>query len=292
MSASPPTSRVIAILEAVAASEDGVASSALARSLGLSTSTVSLILAALAEAKYVERLPDRSYLLGSGLMRLLPSMERRFPILGVANEELAQLSATFGCGASISRVGPDSQEVILTAGSTEQLGIRPGVRVPIDPPTGTIAMAWKSSDEIDRWLGGSPPITRETYRRGLSQVRLLGFAVYGIRPDAGPVIDHLRDLLNSIQTEHNADHLHDQLDQLAAFVGSRIYTAAELETDVRKDVSHMIAPIFAADRQPKYLISLHPMKKAVSPDELTSHVDAVLKSARTLTGQIGGQAPE
>lgn len=50
----------------------------------------------------------------------------------------------------------------------------------------------------------------------------------------------------------------------------------------------MIAPIFAADRQPKYLISLHPMKKAVSPDELTSQVDAVLKSARTLTGQ----APE
>lgn len=119
-------------------------------------------------------------------------------------------------------------------------------------------------------------------------MRLLGFAVYGIRPDAGPMIDHLRDLLNSIQTEHNADHLHDQLDQLAAFVGSRIYTAAELETDVRKDVSHLIAPIFAADRQPKYLISLHPMKKAVSPDELTSHVDAVLKSARTLTGQ----APE
>lgn len=50
MPASPPTSRVIAVLEALAASSDGIASAALARSLGLSTSTVSLILGTLQDA--------------------------------------------------------------------------------------------------------------------------------------------------------------------------------------------------------------------------------------------------
>ena len=286
MPGSPPTSRVVAILEALAGSEGSVASSALARSLDLSTSTVSLILAALADAKYVERLPDRSYRLGVGLMRLLSSLERRFPILGVANEELAQLSAVSGCGASISRVGADNQEVILATGPTQQLGITPGVRVPIDPPTGTIAMAWRPQAAVDDWLSNVPSAVRENTRKGLTQVKTLGYAVYGIRPDAGSTIDRLRDLLNSIQIEHDAEKLHEQLDQLAAFVGSRIYTTAELETRAPRDVSHIIAPIFAADRQPRYLLSLHLMKQSVPAQELASCVSALLKCAQALTNAL------
>lgn len=292
MSASPPTSRVIAILETLARSEEGVPAASLARSLDLSTSTLSLILATLREAHYVERLPDRSYRLGAGLMRLLPALQGRFPILATANDELAQLSATFGCGASLSRVAHGGQEVILTMGATEQLGIIPGVSVPNDPPHGTMAMAWRLPEEIDRWLSNVPPAMRETYRTGLSEVRQLGYAVYGIRPDPGSVIDHLRDLLVAIQTEHNADQLHGQLDQLAMFVGSRICTAAELRSDRRKDVSHVIAPIFAADRQPRYLISLHLMRQSVATEELSFHVDALLKSARMLTDQIDGRMPD
>lgn len=289
MPASPPTSRVIAVLEALAASSDGIASAALARSLGLSTSTVSLILGTLQDAHYVERLADKSYQLGPGLMRLLASLQNRFPILGVANEELTQLAARFGCGTNISRVGREGQEVVLTAGPTEQFGITPGVRVPIDPPHGTMSMAWRSHDEIELWLSKVPTSIRGAYRKGLAVVRDLGFAVYGIRPDTGSMVDQLRDLLNAIQTEHDADHLHDQLDQLAAFVGSRIYTAADLANPERKDVSHIIAPIFAADHNPRYLISLQVMKEAVSPDDLRAHIDALLKSAETLTNQIGGQ---
>lgn len=292
MTASPPTSRVIAVLENLAGSNESVVASTLARSLGLSTSTVSLILATLREANYVERLPDRSYRLGSGLMHLFTSLQGRFPILGAANDELAQLSATFGCGASISRLGPGSQEVMLTMGATEPLGIKPGVRVPVDPPHGTIARAWRSDEEINRWLSKVPPGLRETYRKGLTQVRQLRFAVYGIGPDAGSMIDQLRGLLDSIQTEHSADHLHDHLDQLAAFIGSRIYTIAELETADPKDVSHIISPIFSADRQPRYLIALHLMKQSVPADELLSHVHALLKSTGTLTKHIGGQPPE
>lgn len=291
MSASPPTSRVVAVLEALAAADGGVAASALARSLGLSTSTLSLILSTLREAHYVERLPDRSYRLGAGLMRLLTALQGRFPILPAANDELAQLAATFGCSASLSRVAPGGQEVILTVGATEQMGISPGISVPIDPPHGTMTMAWRSPEEIDRWLSRVPAAIRETYRSGLSQVRQLGYAVYGIRPDTGSMIDHLRDLLVSIQAEHDADHLHDQLDQLAAYVGSRIYAAAELSNDTRKDVSHLIAPIFAADGQPRYFISLHLMKRAIPADELSSHVQAMLNSARILTDQIGGKFP-
>ncbi len=292
MSTSPPTSRVVAVLEALARANGGVSASTLARSLDLSTSTLSLILSTLREAHYVERLSDRSYRLGVGLMRLLTALQGRFPILATANDELAQLSATFGCSASLSRVATGGQEVILTVGATEQLGISPGVSVPKDPPHGTMTMAWRSPEEIDCWLSKVPVAIRETYRRGLAEVRQLGYAVYGIQPDAGSVIHHLRDLLVSIQTEHNTEHLHDQLGQLATIVGSRIYRAAELSNDTRKDVSYLIAPIFAADRQPRYLISLHLMKQAIPPDELSSYATALVNSSRILTDQIGGKAPK
>lgn len=289
MSSSPPTSRVVSVLEALAASDGGVSGSTLARSLGLSTSTLSLILSTLREAHYVERLPDRSYRLGVGLMNLLTSLQGRFPILAAANEELAQLSATFGCSASLARTYSGGQEVILTVGPTEQLGIKPGVSVPTDPPHGTMTMAWRSPTEVKHWLSKAPSSIRDACETGLIEVRQLGYAVYGMRPDAGPMIDHLRDLIVSIQTEPNTDYLHAQLDQLAAIIGSRIYTASELGNGDRKDVSHIIAPVFAADKQPRYLISLHLMKQSVTGDEIATCVKKLLNSACILTKQIGGE---
>jgi DNA-binding IclR family transcriptional regulator len=279
------------VLDALAGVQDGVQASAIARSLGLSTSTLSLILSTLAEAHYVERLPDRSWKLGVGLMRLASALQGRFPILAAANEELAQLAATFGCSGSLSRATPDGQDVILTVGDTDELGIRPGVTVPGDAPHGTMVMAWRSPPEIERWLSTVTPALQEIYERALSEVRQLGYGVYGIRAETGSMIDQLRGLLQSIQAEPDADHLQGQLDQLAAFVGSRIYTKDELSEDVRRDVSHLIAPVFAADRQPRYLLSLHLMRRSVAVDERQRHVDALLRSARMLTAQIGGKCP-
>lgn len=176
-------------------------------------------------------------------------------------------------------------------GATEQFGIAPGVSVPADPPHGTIAMAWRSAKEIDWWLSKVPASARETYRGGLAEVRQLGYAVYGMRPHAGPMIDHLRDILVSIQTDHDAVHLHNQLDQLAALVGSRIYTATELSNADAKDVSHLIAPIFATDKQPRYFISLHFMRQGVSAEDLSYCARALLSSSKILTDHIGGKNP-
>jgi len=292
MAVSPPTSRVIAVLEALADAQEGLAASAMARTLGLSTSTLSLILMTLRDMNYVERLPDRSFRLGAGVMRLFNGLKERFPLFGVGNDEINRLFELFDCGSALARIGPSSQEVVLTAGPTADLGINPGVRLPLDPPHGAIAMAWRSSQEIDQWLLDTPYENNHAgykdQRIVLSSIRHLGFVVYGSQ-NGTSMIEQFRDLLRAVQQADSTDSLHRRLDQLALFVGTKIYTVDELASRRRRDVSHIIAPVFGADEQPRYLVSLHVMRDSISPDDLHQCIDELLRSTEALTAHIGGR---
>lgn len=296
MTVSPPTSRVIAVLEALADSPEGLAASSMARTLGLSTSTLSLILMTLREMNYVERLPDRSFRLGFGLMRLVNGLKERFPLFGVADDVLNRLFEKLACGCALARIGASSQEVILTAGPTADLGINPGVHLPLDPPHGAIAMAWRSSQEIDQWLLETPYANKRAghadQRDALASIRHLGFVVYGIRQNASSMIGQFRDLLRAVQIADSTDSLSRQLDQLALVVGTKIYTVDELASRKRRGVSHVIAPVFGADEQPRYLVSLHVMRDSVSPDDLNHYIEELLRSTEVLTAQIGGRRPK
>ena len=246
VAASPPTSRVIAVLEILATNPEGLSGVEIARRLDLSTSTISLILKTLREENYVERLDDRSYRLGFGVLRLLNGVARSFPILGIANDELNRLQAKFGFGCTLARIDAGRQEVVLTVGSTQGFGITPGVSVPLQPPHGTIAMAWRSAEDIDQWLNSTwrhePSQQGKRQKKIMRDIRKMGLAAYGIQNNADETISQLRELLASVQTEDPQDILHAKLDQLAASVGTRIYTANELSKRECRGVSHIIAP--------------------------------------------------
>ena len=295
VAASPPTSRVIAVLEILATNPEGLSGVEIARRLDLSTSTISLILKTLREENYVERLDDRSYRLGFGVLRLLNGVARSFPILGIANDELNRLHAKFGFGCTLARIDAGRQEVVLTVGSTQGFGITPGVSVPLQPPHGTIAMAWRSAEDIDQWLNSTwrhePSQQGKRQKKIMRDIRKMGLAAYGIQNNADETISQLRELLASVQTEDPQDILHAKLDQLAASVGTRIYTANELSKRECRGVSHIIAPVFGPEEQPRYLISLHVMQDEVSPDDLRLYNEELLAAANVISKQIGGRPP-
>lgn len=295
VAASPPTSRVIAVLEILATNPEGLSGVEIARRLDLSTSTISLILKTLREENYVERLDDRSYRLGFGVLRLLNGVARSFPILGIANDELNRLQAKFGFGCTLARIDAGRQEVVLTVGSTQGFGITPGVSVPLQPPHGTIAMAWRSAEDIDQWLNNTwrhePSQQGKRQKKIMRDIRKMGLAAYGIQNNADETISQLRELLASVQTEDPQDILHAKLDQLAASVGTRIYTANELSKRECRGVSHIIAPVFGPEEQPRYLISLHVMQDEVSPDDLRLYNEELLAAANVISKQIGGRLP-
>src|SRR5205823_2361202 len=76
---SPPTDRVVAVLELLAGNESRTVSE-VARALDLNRSTATAVLTALAGAGWVERLPDRGYVLGPGLLPVAEAAFARLPV--------------------------------------------------------------------------------------------------------------------------------------------------------------------------------------------------------------------
>jgi DNA-binding IclR family transcriptional regulator len=247
-SASPPTDRVVAVLELLAANPEGVSASSAARALRLNGSTCAVLLGSLARARWVERAADKTYRLGAGLLPLVDAMRARYPLLGPGEEVLRQLSDALGCACVLTRI--DASHILVVAASRgEELGgTGPGRdrRFPIDPPYGSVAVAWRSAEEIERWLDlPATPLTRSErahYRRLLADVRECGYAVW-------------------------------RLDERDPLLPGRV---------------RVIAPIFGPDRQPHYEIIAELVRPAMRGSEIESVAKRVLESAELLTRAIGG----
>lgn len=291
-SQSPPTSRVVAVLDALAeAQSGGMSSSQIARAVGLSTSTTASILAALEAAGYVERLPNRDYLLGSGLLRLLGGLRARYPLLGAADEELSRLAEVAGCGCTLSRITEEDLEVILTVGRVDEFAVGARHRLPIYPPFGSVAMAWRSAERIDEWLSSAPdPMTPDEVdelHSSLREIRERCYAVYNIRRDVRTMVTQMAALLSSTE-EHAPPHVLRSL-VLSAMTGAGVYN--DLASRRQRSVSYVLAPVFGPDQQPRNVVALHVMRDAVPPDDLDKYIDAIVHTATTLTKISGGRWP-
>jgi DNA-binding IclR family transcriptional regulator len=292
---SPPTARALAVLETLAECSDScLSSSQIARQVGLSTSTTAAILATMQDAGYVERLANREYQLGPGLLRLLAGLRPRYPLLGAADEELARLSGVAGSGATLSRITADDLEVVLTVGTVDEFETRAGHCMPLYPPYGSVAVAWQSPAGIDEWLSSAPePLTRDQLdelRSTLAGISERGYAVYSVEQDVGTKVDQIRHLLSQMDDHAPSEALRRLL--LNVVVGVRIYTTAELAQRRRLPISYVIAPVFGPDQQPRYLVSLHIMREAVPAADLDHCIDALLHTASALTTVAGGSWPK
>ena len=156
---SPPTDRVVSVLNLLARENVGSAASVIAlNGVNVTSSTCATLLSALESADYVERFPDKTYRLGPGMLPLAQALQSRFPLLGAAHEELGRLCAELHCGATLTRQSPDHLRVVVAVGAhgQEPLGVAPGDQFPVSFPYGAIAMAWRPTAEIDQWIESAP----------------------------------------------------------------------------------------------------------------------------------------
>lgn len=281
------------MLEVLAGSpSSGLSLTEIARTAGLSIATASAILATMDQAGYAERLPNRAYQLGPAPLRLLAGLRARYPLLGAADEELSRLSATAGCGCTLARINADDIEVILSAGAVDEFETLAGHRMPLYPPQGSVAVAWRSAEAIDEWVPTAPaPLTDKAVdelRSRLAGIRERGYAVYCVERDARTTVDEIRRLLGQVDDHAPSEALRRLL--FNAVAGVKVYTTAELATRRRRSVSYVIAPVFGPDQQPRYLVSLHVMHDALPADELDRYIDALLQTTTALTA-VGKGTP-
>jgi DNA-binding IclR family transcriptional regulator len=252
------------VLDALAASSNGLTSAQLSRQCGISTSTCALVLGELVCGGWVARYGDRRYGLGSGLFGLVRGLRNQFPLLDQGRTALVDLHESLAAGCSMSRIGDDHLTVIDAVGHGSDGEHVVGQRFPIDPPFGLVAMAWRDDAEVERWLRGVTPRLAQAdidqHRQVLADVRARGYGAWRFDDAHASLHDRVAGILASLEPTATVAR---QLTKLMTIVTLRSITST-LETDLLA-TEFVVLPIFGPTGQPEYQIEIH----ISHPDTLT-----------------------
>lgn len=288
--ASPPTDRVVRILDFLASRPDerfGI--SELARRLGLSKPTCLGIVTSLVEAGYLVRdADDKTYRLGPSLITLGHRAQQSMRVSPAVREQLRLLSDQFGVTAALTGVVDDRITVLdLVAPPGARPGVEVGQSYPFAPPVGLMFVLW--DDEAKRnWLAKEPtlPLRTETDRlnRVIERCRDDGYLVERLTPGGR----RLYSLMAGMST-NLPDELRALLSELVSDIGERVYLG-EPGGRRRHDISVISAPVFDHYRRQVMVASMH-IGKALTDNEIRERARALTTTADTVTAQLGGMKP-
>jgi DNA-binding IclR family transcriptional regulator len=273
---SPPTRRVVEVLDALADSGKGLTSSEIARRCRISTSTCALVLAELENAGWVARLDGRRYALGSGLFVIVHGLRNQFPLLDRGRDVLTELNRRLGAGCSMSKIGDQELTIVDSVGHGTDGQHAVGQRFPIDPPFGLVAMAWHGDDAVDAWLRRVSPrlsgadIAR--HRQVLADIRARGYGAWRFDDAHASLHDRLTRMLASLEPTAAVAR---QLTTLMTMVTLRSVTRT-LEKEIGA-AEFVVLPIFGGTSQPEYQIEI---RLGQSPKLTLAELDDALTDAQ------------
>ena len=291
--ASPPTERVLAILDFLADRHDerfGV--SELARRVGLSKPTCLGIVTSLAAAGYLVCDPDdKSYRLGPSLITLGHKAQESMRVSPAAREQLRRLSARFDVTVALSGVIDDRITLLDLA---VPAGTRPGVDVgqsyPFAPPVGLMFVLWDDVS-LRAWFMKEPTIQLRTntdrLNRVISECRADGYLVERLTPGGRRLYALMVGMSSDLP-----DELRALLGELISDIGERVYLRSENRRarDARSDISVISAPVFDHYRRQTMVASMH-IGKSLTDNEINERAGALMATADSVTVQLGGVTP-
>ena len=293
--ASPPTARVVAVLEFLARHpHDRFGLSELARRLGLSKPTCLGILTTLTAAGYLVRDDqDKSYRLGPALISLGHTAQESMRVNPAARDELRRLSSTYDTTAALSAVIDDRITLLELVGPpTADVGVRVGQSYPFAPPVGLMFVLW-DDEALHAWLSKEPtiPLRTDTERldRVISECRATGYLVERLTPSGRRLYAMMAGMSSTLPQELRA-----LLGEMISDVGERVYLSSEARPDgtpgrtrQRHDISVISAPVFDHHRRQAMVVSLQ-IGRALTDGEITRRARGLMAAAGALTAQLGG----
>jgi len=289
--ASPPTDRVVRVLDFLAAHPDQrFGLSELARRIGLSKPTCLGIVTSLSESGYLVRDPaDKTYRLGPSLITLGHRAQESMRVSPAAREELRRLSARYGVTAALAGVIDDRITVLdLVAPHGASPGVQVGQSYPFAPPVGLMFVLWDDEAERD-WLAREPTIPLRTnsarLKRVIARCRADGYLVERLTP-AGR---RLYALMAGMSTDL-PDELRALLGELVSDIGERVYLPGE-RAEERHDISVISAPVYDHYQRQVMVASMH-IGTSLTDPEITERAQAVVDAADAVTKQLGGVKPD
>ncbi len=299
--ASPPTERVVAVLEFLARHpHERFGLSDLARRLELSKPTCLGIVTTLAEAGYLMRdAGDKTYRLGPKLIALGHIAQESMRVDPAAREELRRLSSAFDTTAALSAVIDDRITLLELVGPPgADVGVRVGQSYPFAPPIGLMFVLWDDRALRD-WLAKEPTIPLRTDSRRLDVViaecRRAGFLVERLTPGGRRLYAMMAGMSGTLPQELQA-----LLGELVSDVGERVYLTSEAPAQAaggpatrsrqRHDVSVISAPVFDHHQRQAMVVSLQ-IGHALTDAEIAKRARRLVATADTLTATLGGTKP-
>ena len=320
--ASPPTSRVVSILDFLARHpHDRFGLSELARRLELSKPTCLGILTTLTESDYLIRdTADKTYRLGPRLISLGHIAQESMRVNPAAREVLRRLAATFDTTAALSAViddritllevvGPPSAAVGVSAGRSaatrgvarEGRGgatretVRAGQSYPFAPPVGLMYVLWDDT-ALQDWLAKEPTIPLRTDSERLDRVvdecRGAGYLVERLTPGGRRLYAMMAGMSSTLPQELRA-----LLGELISDVGERVYLSSEASpagptrSKKRHDISVISAPVFDHHQRQAMVVSLQ-IGRALTDAEILRRARGLMATADALTALLGGVKPD
>lgn len=288
--ASPPTGRVVAILDFLARHpHDRFGLTELARRLELSKPTCLGIVTTLTEAGYLVRdASAKTYGLGPALITLGHTAQESMRVNPAVREELRLLSSQFSTTAALSAVVDDRITLLeLVAPPGARTGVRVGESYPFAPPVGLMFVLW-DDEALGEWLAKVPTIPLRTdsqrLERVVSECRATGYLVERLTPGGRRLYGLMAGMSSTLP-----DELRALLGELISDIGERVYLRSEGGRG-RKDVSVISAPVFDHHRRQVMVASLH-VGRALTDAELTKRARALVATADGITTRLGGSAP-
>lgn len=293
--ASPPTARVVAILDFLSRHpQDRFGLSELARRVELSKPTCLGILGTLTESGYLIRdNVDKTYRLGPSLITLGHMAQESMRVSPAARTELRDLSAAFDTSAALSAVVGDRITVLELVGPPgRDPGVRVGQSYPFAPPVGLMFVLW-DDDALRAWLGKAPTIPLRTESTRLQRViencRTDGYLVERLTPGGRRLYALMAGMSSTLP-----DELRALLSELVSDIGERVYLRDEnspVGSRARSDISVISAPVYDHYQRQVMAASLH-IGTALTDKEITERARALVATADALTKQLGGVKPK
>lgn len=285
-SASPPTARVVGIVELLVVEGRALTVAEIAADLGLNRSTATAVLAELERLGWVDRLADRRYGVGPALTGLASSIGRsHFMLRAPARLAVAELSRRAQGAVAVTRIGRADMTFVYLHQSSGQVpaGITVGSRLALDPPVGAAAMSQRSPDEQQVWLSRAPVEQRAQLRTLLDHVADRGVAAFRLGGGAnGQLLELLADMVTVLDEHPARATFHGRILGVLAELGGQAY---DVDAPAPRDpvpISHLVAPVSDAGGYPRYELQLGLLRE-VTHGDLLSYMDELREVAQVLS---------
>jgi DNA-binding IclR family transcriptional regulator len=294
--ASPPTQRVVAVLDFLASHpNDRFGVSELSRRLGLSKPTCLGIVTTLTDCDYLVRdSEDKTYRLGPALISLGHTAQESLRVDPAARVQLRLLSTQFNTTAALSAVIDDRITVLELVGPAgADVGVQVGQSYPFAPPVGLMFVLWDEAALL-AWLAREPTIPlhadSERMQRVIDECRRTGYLVERLTPGGRRLYAMLAGMSSRLPDELSA-----LLSELIADIGERVYLRSEdarrgHRRSTRHDISVISAPVFDHHQRQAMVVSLQ-IGRALTDAEIRRHARALTSTADVLTDRLGGAKP-